>query len=303
VTLYVAPGATFEAVLTKATSLAGTLGVRISEMVAGVDTVARVTAGITQYPAASGIYKKALVAPSVASSATVEYQIIWDDTVTFTAEELVVTYTAPSPPITGPDLCTLADVKLAVGIPTLTTTSDTLINALIPEVTRAFKSRFQREFAPPSGNPLTRRFRVDGNIVDLAPYDLQAVSGAGVVLDPAGTPTTLVVLTDYKLKPEPTMSGTYYKLHLAQSRYLWSQTVMDYGYAEVDITGTWGFASVPVDVNRAAALTVGAWMDRGSDVIAQMDNNVRPDGSTFASSWAIPTAAYRLMQPYIRVIP
>jgi hypothetical protein len=269
----------------------------------GVTVTARSTTSIVEHPAGSGFY----VATRTAPTTNATYFLVWDDgSVTpghVAAEDLVVTSSAPGPPITGSDLCTLADVKLAVGIPSATTTSDTLINALIPDVTRAFASRFQREFAPPAGNPLTRRFRVDGNVVDLAPYDLQSVSGAGIVLDPAGTPSTLTVVTDYKLKPAPSMTGTYYKLHLAQGLLLWSQTVTDYGYAEVDITGTWGFASVPVDVNRAAALTVGAWMDRGSDVIAQMDNNVRPDGSTYAASWAIPTAAYRLMQPYMRVIP
>ncbi len=129
------------------------------------------------------------------------------------------------------------------------------------------------------------------------------MTGAGVVLDPAGTPASLNASTDYKLKPQPSISGTFYKLHIANSILLYSQTVTDYGYAELDVTGTWGFANIPADVARAATLTAAAWLDKGADQIAGFDNTVRNDGSTFAASWAIPTAAYRLLQPYARVIP
>lgn len=293
------PGAQFVADASlAATGLVGTIGVRIHDPVGNTDVVARTTAGITEQPALSGIYFVTLTAPLVEGT----YSVIWDTggvAPLYAEDALDVTYTLALG-ANAIDLCVLADVKLAVGI--TTTTDDTLIQELITAASRTIMSRFQREFAPVSTST-TRRFRVDGTIVDLAPYDLQVVSGAGVVLDPDGTPTSLTAITDYKLKPRPTMSGTYYKLHIADSRYLWSQTVQDYGYAEVDITGTWGFASIPSDVARAAAITAGAWIDRGADVIAAMDNTVRNDGTTMATSWAIPAAAYRLLQPWARVIP
>lgn len=70
----VQPGATFEAVAKFPTGLAGTLGVRLLDN-EGATTVARVTAGISEYPAGSGIYAKTLTAPATGG----QYTLAWDD--------------------------------------------------------------------------------------------------------------------------------------------------------------------------------------------------------------------------------
>lgn len=71
----VSPSSTFEAVASGfASGLTGTIGVRILDN-AGATTTARVTAGIAEYPASSGVYYVTLTAPSTAG----QYTILWDN--------------------------------------------------------------------------------------------------------------------------------------------------------------------------------------------------------------------------------
>lgn len=93
--LYVAPGSTFEAVLSGApTGLTGTLGVRLLDN-AGAEALARTTSGITEFPAGSGVYSAVLTAPSAAG----QYSIMWDPgsvaPETVALEDLFVTNSAP----------------------------------------------------------------------------------------------------------------------------------------------------------------------------------------------------------------
>jgi hypothetical protein len=66
--------------------LTGTLGVRITDNV-GATTTARVTAGIAEYPAGSGIYEVTLTAPDDRG----QYSLVWDDGTNYAIDELVVT--------------------------------------------------------------------------------------------------------------------------------------------------------------------------------------------------------------------
>jgi hypothetical protein len=195
----------------------------------------------------------------------------------------------------GSDLTTVANVKAAIGI--TNETSDPLIQDLITSASAAIQTRYGREFAPVSGTP-TRRVRANGRLVSLSPYDLRSASG--ITLDPAGTPVALAA-TDWRLGIAST-AGTYQSLSLRSTYSMSNRSFADYGYFELDITGTWGMATIPTDVARAAILTVAAWLDRGADQIAGMDSTVRPDGTNMTTSWAIPTAAYRLLQPYERQV-
>jgi hypothetical protein len=196
------------------------------------------------------------------------------------------------------DLCTLADVKLAVGIPSATSTSDALITALIPAVSKAITSRYQHDFAPIAS--ATHRFQVKNRRVGLEPYDLRTATT--VTLNPEATGTVLVAGTDYDLLPSGGTStmGTYTELLLSNYLTVNSSSLRSFGYANLDIAGAWGPAAIPVDVARAAAITAAAWLDKGADQIAGYDSTTRPDGSTFAASWAIPIAAHRIMQAYER---
>lgn len=70
----VQPGASFEAVAKFPTGLVGDLGVRILDN-QGATSVARVTAGIAEYPVGSGIYAITLTAPATGG----QYTLAWDD--------------------------------------------------------------------------------------------------------------------------------------------------------------------------------------------------------------------------------
>jgi hypothetical protein len=80
------PSETFEAVAQFTTGLTGTLGVRITDNV-GATTTARVTAGIAEYPAGSGIYEVTLTAPDDRG----QYSLVWDDGTNYAIDDLVVT--------------------------------------------------------------------------------------------------------------------------------------------------------------------------------------------------------------------
>lgn len=96
--IYVAPGATFEASAANFDfGLAGTIGVRITDG-QGATITARTTSGVAEYPANSGIYTATLTAPVISG----QYQVIWDDggsPAGWASEELIIT---PTPiPVVG----------------------------------------------------------------------------------------------------------------------------------------------------------------------------------------------------------
>src|SRR4051812_13027425 len=78
---------TFEATAQFPTGL--TLGVRITDN-QGATTTARTTVGITEYPAASGLYAITLTAPAAAG----QYSVVWDDGTNFASEALEVSAAA-----------------------------------------------------------------------------------------------------------------------------------------------------------------------------------------------------------------
>ena len=70
--MYVNPSTSFEATAEFATGLTGTLGVRITDN-EGNTTTPRATAGITEYPAGSGLYAVTLTSPGTAG----QYSLAW----------------------------------------------------------------------------------------------------------------------------------------------------------------------------------------------------------------------------------
>ena len=82
----VQPSTSFEATAQFDTGLVGTLGVRIIDNV-GATTTARVTAGIIEYPATSGLYQKTLTSPGTAG----QYSLVWDDGTNYATDDLLVT--------------------------------------------------------------------------------------------------------------------------------------------------------------------------------------------------------------------
>lgn len=200
------------------------------------------------------------------------------------------------------DLCTLSDVRSELKLTVADTTLDALITTQITNASDQIMREFEREFKTAAANPQTRRFSwVNGNLIDLAPHDLQAVTGAGVVLHPEqSSPVTLAALTDYQLTPIRAVDGVYTTLRLSGLLViLWSQTLIRFGYALIDVTGTWGFASVPNQVKQAAIETVCSWVRRDIGAYAGQDLSGVFTPQEF-SSYSIPLTARLKLNPFRR---
>jgi hypothetical protein len=208
-------------------------------------------------------------------------------------------------------LCTVDDVKFSLEL--TTSDYDALIQILVTAASYAIQRRCQREFLPRS-TAVTRRFPVRTSRINLAPYDL--VNVTSVTFDPTGTGTQVLAAgTDYTLEPvqgalgSPTDGSQPVWLELVISRLvsLNTQNSRNFGYSLVDITGDWGaftsLATVPPDLRRAAVICASSWLDRSVTAYAihdQMDaRDIRPDQM---STWAIPSAAYRALEPYMRLV-
>lgn len=201
------------------------------------------------------------------------------------------------------DLCSLADVRASLELPSADTSRDTLIGTLITAASQAILREVDREFAPATASA-TRRFRVDDLTLSLAPFDLRTASS--VTLNPeTSNPITLTATQDYQLLPIGSPSGTFTSVRFSSllTALYASNTVFAFGYALCDISGAWGFATVPVDVNRACVVTVGAWLRKDVSQLftsgeLDMGGGLAP---AFPTTLEIPNAAIALLQPFYRL--
>lgn len=205
------------------------------------------------------------------------------------------------------DLCTLADVRAELELPTADTTRDSLISSVITGVSRAIHTYAQREFKTETNGSTTRRFMVPNlsYSVDMAPYDVRSVTS--VVIHPeTSSSVTLTATTEYQLHPI-TLVDTYQTIRI--SPWVASMHVGDtprrFGYTLVDVTSAaWGFSSVPDDVKRAAIIATAANIDRrldaydtGASDLVVTDIGLQPARTP---TFFIPTAALALVGPYRR---
>lgn len=202
--------------------------------------------------------------------------------------------------LTGAGLCTLAQVKERIGIKS--TASDTKIQTLITALTPTVNARYGREFMQSAAT--LRIVPVRSRVVDLMPYDLRAATL--VRLSPeAALPTTLTANTDYALGPADRLTATYGTVRLANALNLMTDFETTFGYAQLEITGTWGIwattADVPGDINQAAVECILSLIDRPSATIPGVDGGgPREAGPTIPSTWDIPAGAHRKFQRYNR---
>lgn len=194
-------------------------------------------------------------------------------------------------------LVTLDQAKIKCAIKPPDSSKDDQLVELINSASRTITGYCEREFTPTAS--ATRRFKVDRSlVVDLLPYDLR--SATAVTLNPEASPVTLATPADYMLEPIPSVFGTYQQIHLSQLLAVASTTLFRFGYALIDVTGAWGFATVPADVERACLVTVDAWY-RSEETVT---------GSQFPTSGetvfpqtvdSLPLAAIRLVRPFKRM--
>lgn len=198
------------------------------------------------------------------------------------------------------DLCTIAQVRAHGRI--TGTDADALITLLIPRVSRRFNLAAGREFMRLPA-PLERSFEVTDHVVSLGARDLRTATT--VTLHP-GDPAAARVLTaglHYELALDDD-TGTAHTLRLARGLALWSAHAAAFGHAELAILGEWGIwedvTAVPADINAAAIIMVRAGLEKVMAEGMAAGDLVGPGGAHFESTWDMPSAAWRALQPYSR---
>ena len=302
--IYAVSGAAIEAVLqSQETGKAGVYRVSILDTPGSTYWLNPTITGIVESPAGSAVYAWSGTAPV----ATGAYSVVWDAGTTsqvLAVEDLIVSAGGVQPVgPSGGDLCTVADVRQALELPNDDVSRDSLIGTLITDMSKAIISEVDREFAPATASA-TRRFRLGANsmVLDMSPYDLRVATA--VVLNPESpNATTLTATTDYQLTPFQPQNGTYLAIRFAvnQPNLHTSDTARDFGYTLVDVTGSWGFPTVPSDVRRACVIAVTASLrrDLAEFAIAGIDEPqaIAPEGP---ASYSLPPASRRLLAPYRR---
>lgn len=191
------------------------------------------------------------------------------------------------------DLTSLSDVRLFLQKPDADTGQDTIISALITRASDAIMRYTQREFAP-AASSTARTFLSDNRgYVSLAPYDVRAVSQIRLDTD-TSNPVTLTT-DEYRLRPLPAVHGVYTFLLLNP---LSGRPNTRFAERTVEITATWGFATVPEDVEHACILTVVEWLrDDVSAFTTAYEGEDNPPNSPVSS---IPQDARAVLTPYMR---
>lgn len=193
-------------------------------------------------------------------------------------------------------LCSVEDVRDILQLSATEHGQDDAIRAAIKAASKALQTWTGREFLPTTGATRTITYR-GGGILDPVPYDLRSITQIQDVTT-ATAPLTLVSGSDYyPLPADPDgiiLAGfpllTNYRSYTAPR------------VRQLEITGDWGFASIPADIRQAAAMTAASWVDRStSDYAAVAAGEVIDPTADRGSTYAIPPAAKSLARPYRRI--
>lgn len=191
------------------------------------------------------------------------------------------------------DLTTVDNVRAFLQIPGQDTEQDQIIAALIKRASAVIEQYAGREFAP-RPDLEARTFTYNGRrVLMLGSYDLRAVD---TITDYAGESSQRALTTDeYLLEPASSRTGTYQWITFPRRSRPWA----DRYPRRVTVTGLWGMASVPPDVEDACIKTVGNWLKRDVSAFSRTYNldeghTERPD--------AIPAAVTAILAPY-RSVP
>jgi hypothetical protein len=197
------------------------------------------------------------------------------------------------------DLTTLAAVQEhRQKLDTTNTTQDAIIESLITVASGLITNYTQREFIEHSGSgstPTARTYRYEGRgVLPLGQDDAQSVTLVRIDTD-TDNPITLDE-SQYKLWPTRRRDGVITALHLLGVPG-WRHTVQRHPlYREVEVTGVWGWPSVPVQVERACILLVMDLLSRTSS----WRNNDMDDLMPSPGGAAIPLHVRTMLAPYRR---
>lgn len=246
----VAPGAEFETSIDWGeTGLTGTLRVRLLDGEGGT-AIAPTTAGITEFPAASGRYEVTMTAPDDSG----DYQVFWDDGVvapghTAPGDDITVTIAAASGG-TGPLYITVDELKV-----TLAAVGETFMDADITDAVNA-ASRAIDNYKGMKFYPLTQTRYFTAQRWDTSIPIGELLEATSVRVDNDG---------DYDYLDEEWVEGTDYVFdppnaavdgRPQRKMVLLSQAgrVFPTYRRAVKITGSWGWSETPSEVKQAAKL-------------------------------------------------
>lgn len=164
-----------------------------------------------------------------------------------------------------------------------------LIGEYITRASAAIARWAEREFVGPP-DPLQRRYLLEGRTLELAPYDLRPGEALAIVVDPDGVARTLTP-PEYRLRPLPVRHGVVERIEIplaAGGRGV-----------EVAVSGTWGFAELPPDIEEACIHQVAEWL-RVSQAITPNTPDLGEPG--FAPARALDTKTRWLLAPFRRPV-
>lgn len=170
------------------------------------------------------------------------------------------------------DLCTVDDVKaLMQKTGPNAGNQDALIQTLITRASIKIMRDTGREFVPggPNSEPFSQATRTfefldsdygDETFVDLNPYDLAATQSGPLVveIDTDTTSPTTLTTDQWRLWPRPASQGVFMAIKLLSM--LGNIAPVGFRNRQLQVTGDWGFPSIPFEVTQACAETVIWWL-------------------------------------------
>lgn len=200
------------------------------------------------------------------------------------------------------DLCTLAEVRAFLELPSADTARDTLINTTITAISAAIQQYTQRELYPKGTATRIFKLPVGHYVLPVTPFDLRSVTTVKLHVDETAV---TVASADRQLQPINDPDGMFSAVQFStQIAELWnSNSARYFGYSRVEIIGAWGPASIPVDVKQACVIAVAAALRRDVPNLDLGDvlSDPRELGPVRPTNYALPSASLRLLSPYRRV--